>query len=296
VRDVPLRTPANALVSFHYFAESDMAELASWGLRIIGDSGAYSAASQGTHIDRDKFYGWARQWRHCLLWVAGLDVIGDDDATWKNWVNAPSDLRLVPTVHYGVPGSAIDKYVEAGADLIGLGGMVPYKSEPERLLRWCAQMMKYARDRHPHVRFHGWGVTHPALMMKLPWWSVDSSGYASAFRYGTMALVDPDVVPFRRFQVKLNGRDIAPHAALLRKHYGLQDWSRVAVSNRDTRRDVGRVAVRTYQLMEDYLRRRYQVTSPQSLAVDSPGPHVHAVQFNTIDEDGLRPLPEQENS
>jgi hypothetical protein len=250
-----------------------------WGLRLIGDSGAFSADSQNATIDRDAFYEWAVRWQHDLYWIASLDVIGDLKQSWANWRAAPPGLRLVPTVHYGAPVESIDRYVEAGADLIGLGGMVPFKSESPRLLRWCLAMMRYARDNHPHVRFHGWGVTHPQLMMNLPWWSVDSSGYSASFRYGRMTLFDPEAKC--RVGVVLDGKDMARHRDLLRRHYGV-DWRDVATSTAANRRAIVRVSLRTYQLMEHYLQNRHRVTAPRSLSVSAPlvepaGPLVHSV-------------------
>lgn len=277
--EAPVFLPVNALVSYHYFREIDIGHMARWGLCMVGDSGAFSAASQGAQIDQDEFYEWARLWRNDLLWTASLDVIGDEGRSWANWKRAPKDLGLIPTVHYGADPSSIDRYVEAGVDLIGLGGMVPYKSEPARLLRWCLQMMRYARDKHPHVRFHGWGVTHPDLVMNLPWWSVDSSGFSAAYRFGILTLVDPRTG--KRILVKMNGKDAANHATLLRNAYGV-DWRKVAVSNRETRRDVVRVAVHAMQHLERFLQRRWKVEPPQSLtsaarsSVDK-GPIVHNV-------------------
>lgn len=275
VDDVHLDYPVNALVSFHYFSKVDIHRLASGGLCLIADSGAFSAASQDAQIDTDEFYEWCGRWRDDFIWMASLDVIGDDAATYKNWISAPSHLRLVPTVHCGAAPETLDKYVEGGADLVGLGGMVPYKSEPMKLLRWCAQMMRYARDRHPHVRFHGWGVTHPELLMNLPWWSVDSSGFTAAYRYGRMTLVDP--ATGRKYGYQMNGKDAARYARELSRDYGI-DWRKVSVSATDNRRDVVRVSVRSMQHLQTYLQRRWKVTPPETLITkQASGPLLHFV-------------------
>lgn len=278
LRDVHLDLPVNALISYHYFQENDIADMASWGLRLVGDSGAFSAASQGAQIDQDHFYEWAGRWKNALLWTASLDVIGDEEASWRNWRSAPNHLGLVPTIHYGADPKILDRYAEAGVDLVGLGGMVPHKSEPQRLLRWCLKVMRYARDHHPEMRFHGWGVTHPELVMNLPWWSVDSSGYSSAFRFGNMTLVDPS--NGRKVAARLDGKEIAKHSTLLTRHYGV-DWRRVSVSNAQTRRDVVRVAIRSYQHLESFLQRRWKVTPPTSLVEKlqraDQGPLIHSV-------------------
>lgn len=279
VDDVYLDHPVNTLVSFHYFSKVDIHKLAAGGLCVIADSGAFSAASQGVDIDTDEFYDWCRRWKDDFIWMAALDVIGDEKATYRNWMSAPAELRLVPTVHYGAPPNAIDKYAEAGVDLIGLGGMVPHKSEPMKLLRWSAQMMRYARDKHPQVRFHGWGVTHPQLLMNLPWWSVDSSGLTAAYRYGRMTLVDPNDGKKKTFD--MNGRDAAQHVRLLRDYYGV-NWQRVAYSTASNRRDIVRVSARSMQNLQSFMRKRWKVSRPQDIDEHHPatGPLLHFVIGN----------------
>lgn len=294
---ITLEAPLDILCSYHYFAEIDMHKIASWGTRIIGDSGAFSAMSTGAPIDREVFHAWADRWRDDLFWVASLDVIGDQEATFANWMASKDDgLDLVPTLHYGADPSAMDRLVENGATLIGLGGMVPYSSEKERLMRWCLSMHRYARDNHPGVRFHGWGISHPYLVDNLPWWSTDSSGFASCFRFGTLRLFDPRRGRF--YGVDLNGRDLAKHARLLRTVYGV-DWRDVSVSTTDTRRPLGRVVLKSVQLYADWLQARQRVTPPAllldklvreehgPLAVGALGIDVQSVYLNP--EDKLTP-------
>lgn len=271
---IKLATPVDILCSYHYFDTANMATVASWGTRIIGDSGAYSAMSAGVPIDRENFHAWAAKWRNDLYWIAALDVIGDAEGTHENWLAAQRDgLNLVPTVHYGEPTSAMDRYAEEGATLIGLGGMVPYKSEPDRLMRWCLAMHRHARDHHPHVRFHGWGATHSTLVDSLPWWSVDSSGFSSAFRFGTMKLFDPRVGRSR--SIPMDGRSMAKWHSVLKRYYGV-DWRTVATSNAANRREVARVALRAVQLHGEWLQRRRQVSPPALLDGPPSGPLIHA--------------------
>lgn len=80
-RQIPY--PVNALVSYHYFADYDLDRLPN--LRLIGDSGAFSAKSQGAEITPAALAEWGRKWSHRLSWLAALDVIGDPGATYRNW-------------------------------------------------------------------------------------------------------------------------------------------------------------------------------------------------------------------
>jgi hypothetical protein len=261
VEDVYLRLPVNALVSYHYFKNRDIDEIQSWGYRLIGDSGAYSASTQGTPIDIDEFMTWGIKWRDTFCWVASLDVIGDKDASWTNYrYLRDGGLDVIPTIHYGCDPSELDRYAAEGVDFVGLGGMVGRKSEAQRLLRWCLRIFKYARDNHPQMRFHGWGVTHNKLIMDLPWYSVDSSGFSSSYRFARLGLFDKSLG--KNVGIDLNGKDIYQHADLLLRDYNISP-SEVAVSTNDTRRQLVRLSVASVQRQEDFLRRRHKVTAPK---------------------------------
>lgn len=263
--EVTLDVPTEILCSYHYFSEVDMGAIRRWGTRIIGDSGAFSAMSLGKPIDRERFHQWASTWADDLFWVASLDVIGDVQGTRRNWQAAQEDgLKLVPTLHYGESTQALAWYVEQGVDFLGLGGMVPYSSEPARLMRWLIPMFKWARDNAPHVRFHGWGISHPRLVDTLPWWSTDSSGFSSVFRFGTLRLWLPQSGRF--VSVSMDGYSVRKYARTLKRFYGVSNWRTVAVSKPANRREVGRVAYKALQLYSEWLRARQRVTPPASLA------------------------------
>lgn len=280
-----VRRPVSALVSFHYYPSPEqVGRLYRGGLRMIADSGAFSAMSLGKTVTLDAFAKWAHDVEPYTLWTAGLDVIGDAAGTWDNWTELRRQgLDVVPTVHYGAAPSELDRYVEQGVDFIGLGGMVGRKSEPDRLLRWALSMMRHAQAHHPELRFHGWGISHPRLVMNLPWWSVDSSGFGSAYRFGRVRLFDP--ATRKQHGADLDGQDVYRLGRLLRTHYGTEPAA-IERSSAANRRLVIYVSVRSIQLLEDYLRGRHKVTAPtygvrhHPWPVDTPpkpegGTHVH---------------------
>ena len=285
--------PRNALVSYHYFKDYDLDRLA--GLRLIGDSGAFSAATQGATITVEDLVRWARQWRHRLCWVAALDVIGDPDATRRNWHRMVDvhGIDAVPTLHYGSPPQAMDYYAARGVDFMGLGGAVGRPAPTQ--MRWLVQMFKYARDRHPDMRFHGWGMTHRDITA-LPFFSVDSSGWGGGYRYGRLTLRDPNSHTDHGLQ--LDGRSVYTPAVarLLRDHYDVTP-AQVSTSGPHNRLLMVKLSALSASVQEQrfrYLHRRQLVTAPSwgQLAVPA-GPHQHLALNNKGQEyevDAIREL------
>lgn len=271
---IELDYPVNALVSFHYFDRRDIGALAAGGLRLIGDSGAFSAHSVGVTITVDQLTDWALRNREHFAWVAALDVIGDPRRTWDNWRAMRSlGLDSIPTIHFGADPKELDRYASEGVDFVGLGGMVGRKSQAARLLRWTLSVFRYAAKNHPAMRFHGWGVTHPDLVNNLPFYSVDSSGPGSSYRYGRASLWDPDTKSLRT--VVLDGHALHAHGHLLRDVYGLTP-AEVSVSEPNNRQAQVRLAAKSVQLREQWLRARHKATAPTyGLTHSLAGTNIH---------------------
>ncbi len=270
--------PRNILVSYHYFKRFDLNRFA--GLRVIGDSGAFSAKHQGATITTAELAAWAKRWSHRLCWVAALDVIGDAEGTRRNWHELVDDHGVpgVPTVHFGAAPETMDYYVERGVDFIGLGGLVGRPAPAQ--MRWMVAMLRYARDRHPGVVFHGWGVTHTDVL-QLPLFSVDSSGWGGGYRYGRLTLRDP--ATGKAHGLDLDGRTTyAPEVArLLARHYGVSP-SEVAKSGPHNRRLMVKLSALSASVMEQQYRRihrRKPIPAPTwgQLGGADPGPHMHLV-------------------
>lgn len=275
--------PRNILVSYHYFKGYNLDRFA--GLRVIGDSGAFSAHHQGAEITTDQLVAWAMKWRHRLCWVAALDVIGNAAATRRNWQEmVRSGVPGVPTVHFGSEPELLDYYADQGVDFVGLGGMVGRPAPAQ--MRWLVSMFRYARSNHPEMRFHGWGVTH-AKALQLPFFSVDSSGWGGGYRYGRLTLRDPTSTKVHTLD--LNGRETySPEVArLLRDHYGVNP-SEVATSGPHNRLLMVRLSALSASVQEQQFRRlhrRTPIPAPQwgrlvapgqsSSPTAPPGPHYH---------------------
>jgi hypothetical protein len=274
----PISYPVDALVSFHYYrSDTIMGPVATPGhLRLIGDSGAYSAYSQGKTITLPDYAAWIRQWRDALCWVAALDVLGDPAATFANWATFRDTYQIesIPTLHAGGDPRELDRYAAHGVDLVGLGGLVGIAT---RAMAWLIAVFRYARDRHPAMRFHLWGATNRKLLDNLPAWSADSSAYMGmSYRYGRLRLFDPATA--RDTAIPLDGRAVyQPRNAALLRRYGITPRSveRSGPPNRDLLVQVGAAATQTYAA---WLQARHHVTPPSYGQHPGPdGTRLHVV-------------------
>lgn len=269
--------PRNILVSYHYFKGYDLNKFA--GLRVIGDSGAFSAKHQGAQITTAELAAWAQKWRHRLCWVAALDVIGDTAATRRNWHDMVDGHGVpgVPTVHFGCEPRTLDYFGSRGVDFVGLGGLVGRPAPAQ--MRWLVSMFRYARDAWPDMRFHGWGITHNDAL-QLPFFSVDSSGWGGGYRYGRLQLRDP--LSKTVYTLDLDGRGTYDPAIarLLRDHYGVNP-SEVATSGPHNRLLMVRLSALSASVQEQQMRhlhRRARVLAPAWGQLDRvDGPHLHLV-------------------
>lgn len=272
-----LPLPFSTLVSFHFFQEERGKEivrnLGRSGAFVIADSGAFSALTQGATIDLDVYAQWLVEMQGYVAWAASLDVIGNVEASWQNWRTLTAQgLRTVPTVHFTAPTSALDRYADAGATLVGLGGLVNGRDLAGQV-RWLINMFRHARDHHPQVRFHGWGVSSgPRLLDHLPFFSVDSSGFGAAYRYGRAQLWDS--AAGRNRSVPLDGYSPGAHGRFLREEYGVEprDIARSWGGNRDV---VRYLMFQSAQRMERHYTQRHHVTPPAGVEHMGEGTHIH---------------------
>jgi hypothetical protein len=278
--------PRNILLSFVYYNSYDLDKLAA--CRIACDSGAVSVRRLGKKIETKNLVVWAKMYHHRMAWIASLDVMGDVETSQRNWNDMVSaGVPGVPTIHLHEHPSAMDYYVERGVDFIGLGGtaLVATSPTPSEKFRWMIACFKYARENHPKVRFHGWGLAN-MTQLRLPWYSVDSSGWGASYRYGRLNLRDP-MKQGKVHSIVLNGRGTyTPEIGyLLRDHYGVNP-SEVSTSNPENRPTVVKLSALSASVQEQQLRfmhRKAPVSPPTWGRLggwrdsDGDGPMLHLV-------------------
>ena len=150
------------------------------------DSGAFSAKTQGIDINIEEYIAFIKEHEHLLTVYANLDVIGSAEGTWRNqMLMEKAGLKPLPTFHYGEDLKWLRRYINRGYDYIALGGMV----KTPNLIAWLDDIWhKYLTDEQgmPRIKVHGFGMTSLSLMLRYPWYSVDSTSWVVAGRLGSI--------------------------------------------------------------------------------------------------------------
>ncbi len=159
------------------------------------DSGAFSAWSQGVEVDIQAYIDFIKQHEHLLTVYANLDVIGlggkqpnrqTAEATLKNQnIMEDAGLNPLPCFHVGEPYSYLEYYIENYDYLaIGVAG-----NSGSKLIPWLDECFsKYIcdKDGFPKIKTHGFAVTSVPLMLRYPWYSVDSTSWVVTGRNGSI--------------------------------------------------------------------------------------------------------------
>jgi len=193
------------------------------------DSGAFSAWAKSIEIDIYEYINFIKENIQYLDTYSVLDFIKDPEQTLENQkIMEGEGLNPLPCFHYGEDPKYLLYYLQ-NHDYISLGGMVPISNQD--LASWLDEIfVNYLCDQSgtPTHKIHGFGMTSLKLMLRYPWYSVDSTSWVLTGRFGSV------FVP----QIKM-GKYI----------YDENSW-KIAVSNRSTSlKDAGK-HINTFSEME----------------------------------------------
>lgn len=128
---------------------------------------------------------------------ANVDVIPNPKLTWRNqrYLEKEHGLKPVPVVHYPEKLKWLQRYIDKGYELIGVGGLVG-RAGKGACRHWLGELFDMVCDtpnRCPKVKLHGFGITSYPLLIEYPWFSVDSVTWARAGGFGSI------LVPHKRY-------------------------------------------------------------------------------------------------
>lgn len=192
----------NYLESYHYIGKpAAVRKIRLEGRKVFLDSGAFSAFSLGSEIDIGRYCDYIHENADIIDFPSVLDAIGDAEGTFRNQEEMERrGTNPLPCFHYGEPTDLLDYYVSK-YPYITIGGMVPISSPQLKvwLDRLWEQHLTHA-DGTPKIKVHGFGLTSLPLMMRYPWYSVDSSTWVQWAANGMI------LVPTRTGQLDVSSK------------------------------------------------------------------------------------------
>lgn len=150
------------------------------------DSGAFSAFTQGIEIDIQAYIAFIKEHEQYLEVYANLDVIGDAEGTLKNQkIMEAAGLKPIPCFHAGEDFKYLKNYVD-NYPYIAIGGVAQLRDKKKLIAFMDKCFAEYIcrPDGLPKTKVHGFAVTGLDLMLRYPWFSVDSTSWVVTGRMG----------------------------------------------------------------------------------------------------------------
>lgn len=157
---------------------------------IFLDSGAFSFRSYGLKAPPiESYIKFIKEKEPALSLYANMDVIGDAVKTWENQkIMEDAGLHPIPVYHpLADPIKYLHKCMEY--DYFAIGGVAgnPALSVRLSVLDNCWDIITDDKG-FPKNKVHGFGLAAPVLMMRYPWFSIDTSSFMDYGQYGIVLM------------------------------------------------------------------------------------------------------------
>lgn len=169
-----------------YSYANEKKQATEWGKGLMLDSGAFSVMTKGITVDIDELIQYIKDTEPEV--AIQLDVIGDDDKTWDNYLYMKKQVDVVPVIHYKASDKHIKRVVDS-ADYILLGALVPLSTQKKKMFAWLDYL--YSNYNLQNKKIHLLGITNAKVLARYPVYSSDSS---SALRINRYPSKDPIIV------------------------------------------------------------------------------------------------------
>jgi hypothetical protein len=154
--------------------------------RLMIDSGAFTAHSNGKKISLDAYAEYLKRWRGCWDHAVTLDVIGDGKASAANTRKLHS--RGLPVMPVFTRGDSLPEFDAMVADVgyVCVGGLVglPVKAQLARV------KMLQRRAAAAGGGIHALGIGSMATLRVARPYSADASSVSGAWKFGTVVYFD----------------------------------------------------------------------------------------------------------
>jgi len=135
----------------------------------------------------DDYIEFIKKHKQAIDHFVNVDVIFNPEKSWEMLkYMEKAGLKPLPVIHWGTDLKWIKKHLDAGYDFIGLGGLGQEVSVAQ-YHEWADKVYEYLCPKPsclPIVKTHGFAMTAYELMIKWPWFSVDSASWVKAGGFG----------------------------------------------------------------------------------------------------------------
>jgi hypothetical protein len=175
--------PLYLLCSYFYFKNKPIQtfiESVGYQPKILLDSGAYSAYTQGKNISLVDYMEYIKQNESYLHGYISLDVLGDPITTRYYYkIMNLKGIDPIPVYHYRDPEEVLEEYLNGGAQKVALGGTVPEKNKT-KVIQWIQGLI----ERYPGIHFHLLGSSSKRILEINGLHSCDSSTWIMMAAHG----------------------------------------------------------------------------------------------------------------
>lgn len=169
-------------------------------VRLMLDSGAFSAWTQKTEINFDEYVAFIRKFEHMIDVYVNLDTIpplhrtaatieASAAASYANLQRMKKlGLKPLPVYHAGESWHWLQRMLDDGEEYIGLSALKGlFPGAHIRALDETFTLLTDA-DGYPKIKTHGFGITSHRLLVRYPWTTVDSTTWSMSAGYGKVQL------------------------------------------------------------------------------------------------------------
>lgn len=150
-------------------------------MKVMLDSGAYSAWRKKTTIDIDQYIDFVKRHSDVFEVCVNLDVIGDGRKSYENWIYLrKAGVNAMPVFHIGTDEGWLHKYMRK-CDYVGIGAIANLSAS--RRFHGLNHVWKEFLS-GSNVKVHGMGLTDTQWLVRYPWHSVDSVSPVLQAAYG----------------------------------------------------------------------------------------------------------------
>lgn len=217
-------------------------------IKLMLDSGAFSAWSRNGSIDLKAYIAYVKRNERYLYSYVTLDVLAAGveskrtrasleagaEASYRNHCEMKAaGLKPIPVYHQGESFSHLERMLKDGEPYIGISTRKDIMVDGQRSFLDRVYTMLTDKEGRPIVKTHGFGITSPQLLLRYPFYTVDSTSWVLGPGFGKL-LIPPKIGGEYRYDrlpaaVVVSGVPQSSKSSEARQYQGMGQAERKAV-------------------------------------------------------------------